>query len=146
MKFYLSLYRWAMQMKLHMAMYTFVSIFLKLLYNLLHGVDSIRIFDLLSMWGVCLLFAMLESAIFPEGVPCTKGRSVLWATAANLCFIAGALFFGWFSPISLWGAALLIAFLELALGLMWFGDQFVLKTDSVQLTQQLKQYQKNRRS
>lgn len=35
----------------------------------------------------------------------------------------------------------LAAFLELGLGLMWFGDHFVLKMDSAQLTRELKQYQ-----
>lgn len=35
----------------------------------------------------------------------------------------------------------LIAFLELGLALMWFGDQFVLKMDSARLTAALKQYQ-----
>ena len=35
----------------------------------------------------------------------------------------------------------LAAFWELGLGLMWFGDRFVLKMDSAQLTRELKQYQ-----
>lgn len=89
MKTYLRIYRWAMQMKLHMAMYTFVAIFLKGLCNLLQGLDMVSVWDLLSMWGVCLGFAIIESAIFPEGRPCTKGRSALWLVAANLCFIGG---------------------------------------------------------
>ena len=63
MKVYLSLYRWAMRMKLHMAMYTFVAIFLKILYNLLYGIESILISDLLSMWITCLLFAVLEFSL-----------------------------------------------------------------------------------
>lgn len=142
MKLYLSLYRWAMQMKLHMAMYTFVAIFLKILYNLLHGVDMIRITDLLSMWVTCMIFAILESAIFPTGSSCTKVRSALWFATANLLFIGTALLFRWFAPIPLWGTIILIVFLELGLVLMWFGDQFVLKMDSAQLTKKLHEYQK----
>lgn len=142
MKVYLSLYRWAMRMKLHMAMYTFVAIFLKILYNLLHGIENILISELLSMWITCLLFAILESAIFPEEVSCTKKRSALWLVSANVFFVGGALIFGWFSPMPLWGAIILMVFLELGLSLMWFGDQIVLKIDSAQLTRELKQYQK----
>ena len=141
MKVYLSIYRWAMRMKLHMAMYTFVAIFLKILYNFFYGLESVLISDLLSMWVTCLLFAMLESAIFPEEASCTRKRSALWLAAANVFFVGGALMFRWFVPIPLWGSVILIVFLELGLGLMWFGDQFVLKMDSAQLTRELKQYQ-----
>ena len=59
MKAYLRMYRWAMQMKLHMAMYTFVAIFLKAVTNLLQGMKQMDIMELLSMWGVCLAFAMI---------------------------------------------------------------------------------------
>ena len=142
MKVYLSLYRWAMRMKLHMAMYTFVAIFLKILYNLLYGIESILISDLLSMWITCLLFAVLESVIFPEEASCTKKRSALWLMSANVFFVGGALIFKWFVPIPLWSTIILIVFLELGLSLMWFGDQFVLKMDSAQLTRELKQYQR----
>ncbi len=112
MKAYLRMYRWAMQMKLHMAMYTFVAIFLKAVTNLLQGMKQMDIMELLSMWGVCLAFAMIESAIFPEGRPCTKGRSALWLVVANLCFIGGAMLFGWFRGVPWWGSVALIAFLE----------------------------------
>lgn len=143
MKTYLRMYRWAMQMKLHMAMYTFVAVFLKIVCNWLQGERSVPIFDLVTMWLVSLVFAMVETAIFPEQAACTATRSLLWLAAANLCFVGGALLLGWFRGIPLWGGVLLAVFLELALGLMWFGDRFVLKMDSAQLTRQLKQYQQN---
>lgn len=140
---YLRLYRWAMQMKLHMAMYTFVAIFLKAVCSWLQGIPAVDIPDLLTMWLTALVFAMVEAAIFPEDAPCTGPRSLLWLAAANLCFVGGALGFGWFEGVPVWGGVLLAAFLELALGLMWFGDRFVLKMDSARLTRQLKEYQKN---
>lgn len=143
MKTYLRIYRWAMQMKLHMAMYTFVALFLKMLCNLLQGADTVAIRDLLTMWLASLVFAVAESAIFPEQAPCTGVRSLLWLAAANLCFVGGALLFGWFRGVPVWGGVLLAVFLQLGLGLMWFGDRFVLKMDSARLTQQLKQYQQN---
>lgn len=93
------------------------------------------------LWLVALVFAMAESAIFPEQAACTRTRTLLWLGAANLCFVGGALLFGWFAGVPLWGGLLLAAFWELGLGLMWFGDRFVLKMDSAQLTRELKQYQ-----
>lgn len=138
---YLRLYRWAMQMKLRMAMYTFVAMFLKIVCNLLQGIETISVWDLLSMWGICLVFALLESAIFPESSDCTKGRSLLWLVSANVLFLGGAFLFHWFQGIPGWGGVLLTVFLELGLFLMWFGDRFVLKMDSAQLTRQLRQYQ-----
>ena len=57
MKTYLRIYRWSMQMKLHMALYTFVTIFLKAVCSLLQGVNSLPIMDIATMWagifGVC---------------------------------------------------------------------------------------------
>ena len=141
MKTYLRIYRWSMQMKLRMGLYTFTAIFLKMVCNLLMGVDSIPIRELLTMWLTCLLFAVLESVIFPENSECTGARTALWLAAGNLCFIGGAVQFGWFAGVPVWGGVILVLFLELGLGLMWFGDRFVLKMDSAELTKQLRQYQ-----
>lgn len=141
MKIFLQIYRWSMQMKLRMALYTFVGIFLKIVCNLLQGEQTVLIHDLLTLWAASLVFAMIESAIFPEGSECTRSRSLLWLGAANLCFLGGAALFQWCEGVPLWGGILLTLFLEMGLGMMWFGDQFVLKMDSAQLTQQLRRYQ-----
>ena len=85
----------------------------------------------------------LYSDAHPENAPCTKERSLLWLAVANLCFVGGALLFGWFQGVPVWGGLLLIFGLELGLGLMWFGDRFVLKMDTAQLNQALQRYQKH---
>lgn len=146
MKVFLQIYRWSMQMKLRMALYTFVGIFLKIVCNLLQENQNVSIRDLLTLWAVSLIFAMIESVIFPEGSECTRGRSLLWLGAANLCFLGGAVLFQWFKGVPLWAGILLVLFLEMGLGMMWFGDQFVLKIDSAQLTQQLRRYQNGPRT
>ena len=143
MKTYLRLYRWSMQMKLHMALYTFAAVFFKIVCNLLQGSRQVSIVDLATIWLVSLVFAILETVLFPENAPCTKGRSLLWLAAANLCFVGGALLFGWFQGVPVWGGALLILGLELGLGMMWFGDRFVLKMDTAQLNEQLLRYQQH---
>lgn len=143
MKTYLRLYRWSMQMKLHMALYTFAAVFFKIICNLLQGSRQVSIVDLATIWLVSLVFAILETVLFPENAPCTKGRSLLWLAAANLCFVGGALLFGWFQGVPVWGGALLILGLELGLGMMWFGDRFVLKMDTAQLNAQLLRYQQH---
>ena len=143
MKTYLRLYRWSMQMKLHMALYTFAAVFFKIICNLLQGSRQVSIVDLATIWLVSLVFAILETVLFPENAPCTKGRSLLWLAAANLCFVGGALLFGWFQGVPVWGGALLILGLELGLGMMWFGDRFVLKMETAQLNEQLLRYQQH---
>ncbi len=143
MKTYLRLYRWSMQMKLHMALYTFAAVFFKIICNLLQGSRQVSIVDLATIWLVSLVFAILETVLFPENAPCTKGRSLLWLAAANLCFVGGALLFGWFQGVPVWGGVLLILGLELGLGMMWFGDRFVLKMDTAQLNEQLLRYQQH---
>ena len=143
MKTYLKLYRWSMQMKMHMALYTLAAVFFKIICNLLQGSRQVSIADLATIWLVSLVFAILETVLFPENAPCTKGRSLLWLAAANLCFVGGALLFGWFQGVPVWGGALLILGLELGLGMMWFGDRFVLKMDTAQLNAQLLRYQQH---
>ena len=105
--------------------------------------SQVSIVDLATIWLVSLVFAILETVLFPENAPCTKGRSLLWLAAANLCFVGGALLFGWFQGVPVWGGALLILGLELGLGMMWFGDRFVLKMDTAQLNEQLLRYQQH---
>lgn len=143
MKTYLRLYRWSMQMKLHMALYTFATVFFKIVCNLFQSIQQIDMVDLLTIWLVSLVFAMLETAIFPENAVCTKRRSLLWLVTANLCFVGGALLFGWFQDIPVWGGILLTIGLELGLGMVWFGDRFVLKMDSTQLNEKLRRYQEH---
>lgn len=53
----------------------------------------------------------------------------------------GGLLFGWFRGGPVWGGALLVLGLELGLGLMWFGDWFVLKMDTARLNEKLRRYQ-----
>ena len=143
MKTYLRLHRWSMQMKLHMALYTFAAVFFKIVCNLFQGIHQIDMVDLLTIWLVSLVFAMLETAIFPENAVCTKRRSLLWLVTANLCFVGGAWLFGWFQDIPVWGGILLTIGLELGLGMVWFGDRFVLKMDSTQLNEKLRRYQEH---
>ena len=76
MKAYLRMYRWAMQMKLHMAMYTFVAIFLKAVTNLLQGMKQMDIMELLSMWGVCLAFAMMTVASASNEATASGGSAI----------------------------------------------------------------------
>lgn len=141
---YLKIYRWAMEMKFRMALYTFTAIFLKAVCILFQGQKSLLVTDLLTMWLTCMVFAMAETAIFPKDCPCTRNRTILWFLLANGCFIGGAVLFDWFPGLASWADALLLIFLELGLFLMWFGDRFVLRMDSAQLTRQLKQYQQRR--
>ncbi len=143
---FLRLYRWSMQMKLHMALYTFVAIFIKALVNLALGIYSVPSLDMLTMWLTCMAFAIIESLLFAGSGERTAVRSALWIALANLLFIGGACVFGWFEGVPVWCGALLVLIMELGLGMMWFGDRFVLRMDSAELTRLLKRYQQSGRS
>lgn len=145
MKLFLRLYRWSMRMKLHMAMYTFAAVFLKVMYNLIQGVFAVQSIDLLTMWLMGLALAVIESALLPENTDWSAARSVVWLAAANVLFVGGAACFHWFPGVPLWGALVLILITEMGLGMMWFGNRFVLRIDSAELTRQLKQYQQGSR-
>ena len=141
METYLKIYRWSMRMKLRMGVYTVALLFFKIIWNWINGIFSVQSVDILTIWGVCLLFAMLETVILPEGKDPTVLRTVIWIVAANIIFCGGAVLTGWFSGIPVWGTVGLVLFLELAIALMWFGDNVAVRADSVRLNRQLRQFQ-----
>mgnify|MGYP001862907489 FL=1 len=141
METYLKIYRWSMRMKLRMGVYTVALLFFKIIWNWINGIFSVQSMDILTIWGVCLLFAMLETVILPEGKDPTVLRTVIWIVAANIIFCGGAVLAGWFSGIPVWGTVGLVLFLELAIALMWFGDNVAMRADSVRLNRQLRQFQ-----
>lgn len=109
------------------------------------GRPAVAAVALLTIWLTCLVFAMLERAILPEQREHTVPRLTLWFATANAIFLGAAVVFRWFAGVPLWGGILLVVMMELGLGLMLFGDQFVLKLDSIELTNQLRQYQQRTR-
>lgn len=141
METYLKIYRWSMRMKLRMGVYTVALLFFKIIWNWINGIFSVQSVDILTIWGVCLLFAMLETVILPEGKDPTVLRTVIWIVAANIIFCGGAVLAGWFSGIPVWGTVGLVLFLELAIALMWFEDNVAMRADSVRLNRQLRQFQ-----
>lgn len=124
-----------------MGVYTVALLFFKIIWNWINGIFSVQSMDILTIWGVCLLFAMLETVILPEGKDPTVLRTVIWIVAANIIFCGGAVLAGWFSGIPVWGTVGLVLFLELAIALMWFGDNVAMRADSVRLNRQLRQFQ-----
>lgn len=140
MNTYLRIYRWSMQMKLRMGIYTICLLFCKIVWNWLCGADTVKSVDILTIWAACLLFSVLEAVILPE-YDYTAVRTAVWAVTANLIMGLGALLFGWFEGIPLWGGILLFGVLELTLVLMWFGDNVAMKADTACLNKQLKDYQ-----
>ncbi len=142
MNTYLKLYGWAMRMKLRMSLYIVTLLCCKIFWNWTQGILFVQSLDILTIFGVCLLFAMLESAILPADRDPTLLRTGLWTAAANAIFCGGAYLSGWFQGIPVWGAGVLIALLELSIALMWFGDHVAMRADSARLNRQLKAFQR----
>lgn len=142
MELFFTFYRWAMQMKFRMGLYTIALIFCKAIWNLCCGIYTVSSIDLLLMWLTCFVFAVAESILVPPGKEPTKLRIAAWIVTANILFIGCSLWAGWFASIPLWGAGLLILLLEASLWAMWFGDNVVMRKDSQRLNKQLQQFQK----
>lgn len=139
---YLKLYRWAMQMKLRMGIYTLSLLVCKMVWNWIQGIDSVKSVDILTAWGACILFAIAETVIIPQGKEHSMVRTLLWIASAHLIYCGGAFIAGWFQGISLGGGVILLLFLEFGLAAMWFGDNVAMRADSAQLNRQLKVFQR----
>ena len=136
-------YLWGLKMKYHMSTYTVAGIFFKAIVNALQGVYSVDSLTMLQMLVVSMLFASAETAIFPEGKAFgdSLGRTVLWGVLANIAFLGGALGFGWFRGIPVWGGVLLVVILEGAMVAMWYAMWLEKKWDTRNLNRNLKKFQ-----
>lgn len=136
-------YLWGVKMKYHMGIYTVAGVFFKAIANALQGVYTVDSLTMLQMLVVSMLFASAETAIFPEGKAFgdSLGRTALWALLANVAFLGGALGFGWFRGIPVWGGIVLAVILEGAMVAMWYAMWLERKWDTRDLNRNLKKYQ-----
>ena len=136
-------YLWGLKMKYHMGIYTVAGIFFKAIVNALQGVYTVDSLTCLEMLVVSMVFASAETVIFTEEKPFgdSNGRILLWAVLANVAFLGGALGFGWFRGIPVWGGILLTVILEGAMLSMWYAMWLERKWDTRDLNRSLKKYQ-----
>ena len=136
-------YLWGVKMKYHMSIYTVAGVFFKAIINALQGVYTVDILTMLEMLVVSMVFASAETAIFTEEKPFgdSKGRVLLWGLLANMAFLGGALGFGWFRDVPVWGGVLLVMILEGAMVAMWYAMWLERKWDRRDLNRNLKKYQ-----
>lgn len=136
-------YLWGVKMKYHMSIYTVAGVFFKAIVNALQGVYTVDILTMLEMLVVSMVFASAETAIFTEEKPFgdSKARVLLWGLLANVAFLGGALGFGWFRGVPVWGGVLLVVILEGAMVAMWYAMWLERKWDTRDLNRNLKKYQ-----
>ena len=136
-------YLWGVKMKYHMSIYTVAGVFFKAIVNALQGVYTVDILTMLEILVVSMVFASAETAIFTEEKPFgdSKGRVLLWGLLANVAFLGGALGFGWFRGVPVWGGVLLVVILEGAMVAMWYAMWLERKWDTRDLNRNLKKYQ-----
>lgn len=143
MKGFNRFYLWGVKMKYHMSIYTVAGVFFKAIVNALQGVYTVDILTMLQMLVVSMVFAMAETVIFTEEKPFgdSKGRILLWAVLANAAFLGGAVGFGWFRGIPVWGGIVLIVILEGAMIAMWYAMWLERKWDTRDLNRNLQKFQ-----
>lgn len=145
MKEFFSFYRWGMNMKFHMSIYTIALLSIKSVVNLLQGSDMVSIWTMLEMLVLSLVLAVCETFLFPEEKELTpaalRSRTVVWALLVNILFIGGSIGFRWFSSVPVWGGIALMAFLEGGAFAMWIGMHVALKKDTARLNRKLKVFQ-----
>ena len=141
MKGFLHFYSWGMEVKLYMSIYTAAVVFFQGITEVLQGRYSISVWVLLEMLLVSFGFAAIQYAVLPAGNWTSKKGLAVWVISANVLYIGGALVFGWFPGVPLWGDILLIAMLECGLWAVWFGAQVACWRDTRALNRSLRQFQ-----
>ncbi len=136
-------YLWGLNTKYRMGLYFAAAVSFKGLVNALLGLWMVDTLILLEMLLACFAFACLETAIFPHGknLLAEKKRVALWAVLANVIFLGCGWMLRWFPGIPLWGALVLVLFLESSLGGMWYALWLKEKRDTAALNQGLRRFQ-----
>ena len=136
-------YLWGVNAKYRMGLYFAAAVSFKGLVNVLLGSWTVETLILLEMLLACFAFACLETAIFPSGKNMlSEGkRIVLWAALANVIFIGCGWMLRWFPGIPLWGALVLVLFLESSLGGMWSALRMKAQRDTAALNPGLRRFQ-----
>lgn len=139
-------YLWGLDTKYRMGLYTVAVVFYKGIVNALMGNFTVDSLIILEITLVSFVFACIETAIFPVGkswgAEHSARRTALWSILANVIYIGASLMFGWFSGVPLWGAAVLVAMLELVLFAMWYALRLERKRDTKALNAGLQEFQK----
>lgn len=136
-------YLWGLNTKYRMGLYFAAAVSFKGLVNALLGLWMVDTLILLEMLLACFAFACLETAIFPHGknLLAEKKRVALWTVLANVIFLGCGWMLRWFPGIPLWGALVLVLFLESSLGGMWYALWLKEKRDTAALNQGLRRFQ-----
>lgn len=135
-------YLWGLKMKYHMGIYTVAGIFFKAIANALQGVYSVDTLTMLEMLVVSMVFASMETVIFPEGkvLGDSLWRTALWAVLANVMFLGSALIMDWFQGVPLWGGILLVVILEGAMAAMLYAMWLEKRWDTINLNRSLQKF------
>ena len=141
MKQFLRFYCWGIEVKLYMSLYTTALVVFQAITEALQGRFAVNAWIMLEMLLVSFGFAAIQYAVLPAGNWTSKKGLAVWFISANVLYIGGALVFGWFPGVPLWGDILLIAMLECGLWAVWFGEQVACWRDTRALNQSLRQFQ-----
>lgn len=145
MREFWSFYRWGLNMKSHMAIYTVALIFFKSIVNLTQGSDAVSIWTMLQMLLISMAFATCEVYLFPEdkelSVSAVKRRTICWAVLGNVLIVGGAMIFKWFEGVPAWASGVLALLLESSLLAMWLGIHVARRKDTEHLNKNLRSYQ-----
>ena len=144
MEYFNRFYLWGVNTKYRMGLYFAAAVSFKGLVNVLLGSWTVETLILLEMLLACFAFACLETAIFPSGknILSEGKRIALWAVLANVIFIGCGWMLRWFPGIPLWGALVLVLFLESSLWGMWYALWLKEKRDTAALNQGLRRFQR----
>ena len=141
MKQFLRFYAWGVEVKLYMSLYTTTLVVFQGITEALQGRFAASVWIMLEMLLVSFVFAAIQYAVLPAGNWSSKKGLAVWVVCANVLYIGGALVFGWFPGVPLWGDILLMVLLECGLVAVWFGEQVACWRDTRALNRSLRKFQ-----
>lgn len=144
MKWFRKMYVWAMNVKMFMALYFIVMVFIVGVVTLFSGGESIGLWTLLEMLLTSALVALLQRLLLSDSTDYSHGvlfgRSLMWTALSVGLSTALAALLNWFGGYPWWSLLLFAAFMALVLMLTLLGLKFEQDADTLRLNDGLKRF------
>ena len=141
-------YKFGSDVKPKASLYSLALVLFISVANLFNGIVYVKILTLLECFFIALVIALIEYFLFNNYDELSKEKktsnTIIWAILTNIIVITSSVIFNLFPPLPLWGYIILIAVLEISLIAMKYSIYVVNLSDTEDLNNKLKKYQKNR--
>lgn len=141
-------YKFGSDVKPKASLYSLALVLFISITNLFNRIVYVKILTLVECFFIALAVALIEYFLFNNYDELSKEKktsnTIVWAILTNIILIASSIIFNLFPPLPIWGYVILVIVLQISLIAMRYSIYVVNLSDTEELNNKLKKYQKDR--